>query len=539
MSEGFALLERLRPQLESIQPLPGAGVLVGLAAQWVDAGFDQPAFLDLLLARFPKPARAALPLADYLHLRMAEAVAAMFREDFAGAAEHLQVALRFEEEVDDGEMFAIANFWLGRTFRKRGRYDEALASTTHGERLALALGYSGMAAIGQVTLSWLAFQRGKLHEAGQILRGAEEALNPTDDFVSRGNIQSAYGRIARRQGKYELAVERFEHAIVEFRHGAQGSMQLARTLVNLAFVERLLAVRAQRELDYMAAVRRSKPGAPADPAREQRQRIESIRESAREALAEAAAIYQPHHNHRGIAAVRITEGFLRLDAGDLERAAADAAEAFAQATATSDYIVMARARTLECIIEHAAMEEQLGDPAQHREAAECFAREAVEFAGQTENRRLLARALVWQGLTFALEPADPEAARRCCEQALALLQPEGLERQYVWEDLETLKSRVLHTQSVEALLRAWSAGIVDGQSFQQMTEQFARIVIPRVWEREGRKVSRVAERLSISPKKVRRVLHAVGLNAGNVGAEESAGASAADCASGYTEGQDG
>ncbi len=199
---------------------------------------------------------------------------------------------------------------------------------------------------------------------------------------------------------------------------------------------------------------------------------------------------------------------------------------------------MARARTLECIIEHAAMEEQLGDTVQHREAAEGFAREAVEFAGQTENRRLLARALVWQGLTFALEPADPEAARRCCEQALALLQPEGMERQYVWEDLETLKSRLLHTQSVEARLRAWSAGIVEGQSFQQMTEQFARIVIPRVWEREGRKVSRVAERLSISPKKVRRILRAAGVNAGEGGGEEREGGSNVGSASGYTEEQD-
>jgi hypothetical protein len=36
------------------------------------------------------------------------------------------------------------------------------------------------------------------------------------------------------------------------------------------------------------------------------------------------------------------------------------------------------------------------------------------------------------------------------------------------------------------------------------------MVIPKVWEREGRKVSRVAEKLSISPKKVRRILHSIG-----------------------------
>ena len=93
----------------------------------------------------------------------------------------------------------------------------------------------------------------------------------------------------------------------------------------------------------------------------------------------------------------------------------------------------------------------------------------------------------------------------------SLLQPEGMDRQYVWDDLETLKMRVLHARPVDPILREWSAGVAGGRSFQQMTEEFARLVIPKVWEREGRKVSRVAEKLSISPKKVRRILHAAGL----------------------------
>jgi DNA-binding NtrC family response regulator len=167
---------------------------------------------------------------------------------------------------------------------------------------------------------------------------------------------------------------------------------------------------------------------------------------------------------------------------------------------------------LQCIVENAAMEEQVGDTAHHHEAAEAFARDAVAFAGQTENRRLSARAYVWQGLTFAAEPGDPDASRRCCEQATALLQPEGLERQYTWDDLEALKTRVLHARPIESVLRAWSAGVVENTSFQQMTEEFARIVIPKVWEREGRKISRVAEKLSISPKKVRRILRSTGVS---------------------------
>jgi hypothetical protein len=56
-----------------------------------------------------------------------------------------------------------------------------------------------MAAIVQVLESWLAFQKGKLNEAVRLLQEAESTLSATDDFVTRGNIQSAYGRIARRQ----------------------------------------------------------------------------------------------------------------------------------------------------------------------------------------------------------------------------------------------------------------------------------------------------------------------------------------------------
>jgi hypothetical protein len=52
--------------------------------------------------------------------------------------------------------------------------------------------------------------------------------------------------------------------------------------------------------------------------------------------------------------------------------------------------------------------------------------------------------------------------------------------------------------------------MVGGKTFQQVTEEFAEIVIPKVWLREDRKISRVAESLSVSPKKVRRILRNTG-----------------------------
>jgi len=49
-----------------------------------------------------------------------------------------------------------------------------------------------------------------------------------------------------------------------------------------------------------------------------------------------------------------------------------------------------------------------------------------------------------------------------------------------------------------------------------VTEQFAQLVIPRVWMREECKISRVAKKLAMSPQKVRRLVKrsSVGMKAG-------------------------
>jgi len=69
----------------------------------------------------------------------------------------------------------------------------------------------------------------------------------------------------------------------------------------------------------------------------------------------------------------------------------------------------------------------------------------------------------------------------------------------------------LRASGINETLRAWSEGLIGDKTFQQVAEEFAEIVIPKVWAREGKKISRVAERLSISPKKVRRILRNAGL----------------------------
>ena len=127
-----------------------------------------------------------------------------------------------------------------------------------------------------------------------------------------------------------------------------------------------------------------------------------------------------------------------------------------------------------------------------------------------QNRRLIAKAQVALGLALCLDfPDDTEVVQRCAEEATALLQP--VSHDYLGRELQELKRKLRAAATVNPTLREWSEGIIGSKSFQQVSEEFAKIVIPKVWRREGCKVARVAARLSISPKKVRRILRDQGL----------------------------
>jgi len=139
-----------------------------------------------------------------------------------------------------------------------------------------------------------------------------------------------------------------------------------------------------------------------------------------------------------------------------------------------------------------------------------YSEEALSLAQGTQNRRLLAGACIARGMTAANDFFQEwETARRYATEATGLIGPS--ENDHLVEDLTQLKSRVVQASGINDTLRGWSEGIVGNKTFQQITEEFAEIVIPKVWIREDRKVSRVATSLSISPKKVRRILRNAGL----------------------------
>jgi tetratricopeptide (TPR) repeat protein len=518
IDSGLQRLQLRKDLVESCNPAQkGAGVLLGYLAQWVDIGFAQPALIQQILTRFSATNRETLSVLEYAHVRMADGLLATSEEDYARAIRDFETVLALEDALQDKQVMSIANYWIGRCLRRQGRYDDALGYVAKAKGLALRLRYPKMAAVMQVLEAWIAFQEGKPEEAARILDEAEDVLAETDDYITRGNISSAYGRIARRQGNYDQALSRFAKAIDEYRKRDPYNRNLARSYVNIAFVKRLLALQLRNKIDMEAARSRKKRarGTAATPFRKlpAREHLTRFREEAFEHLAKAREIYDRYDDHRGNGNVHVTFGYIYLDNGELDRAASVAATAFSLGAAKKDNVLKGRARILQCAVECAKYEEQIEEGASggrtSRLACE-FAREALEFAKNTQNRRLIAKAHVALGLALCLDfPDDMEVVQRCAEEATALLQP--VSHDYLGRELQELKRKLRAAATVNPTLREWSEGIIGNKSFQQVSEEFAKIVIPKVWRREGCKVARVAARLSISPKKVRRILRDQGL----------------------------
>lgn len=481
-------------------------------AQWVDVGWRDITLVQAGLRHFPASRRGGLALRDYAALRMAEGMAALSVEDLLEAGAHFDAVLQLQADLDEPELLAVAHFWKARCQRKRGEYDQALAHTVTARTIAAACSFDGMAAVMRVLESWLYFQKGRSREALRILHETEAVLRETDDYIVLGNIQSTYGRIYRQEGHYDRAIEHFQRSIEEYRRVDPNHTNLARTLANKAYVERLVALDLKRKIDTARARGQAAGGTGNGPGIvETRERFDQLRRNAFQHLEEAARIYGHHRARRGAGTVHLNRGLLHLDAGALDLAEEEAAQAFVLGEEKGDVILMARSRLLQCMVENAKIEEGIEeDPRRHAHAARDYIQEAIQLAGATQNRRLLARVHTWHGLTLANEYfAAHDAAIDAMNLASAYLD-HGF-HDTAWEDLRLLKSRVAKSNTVDQKLLDWSHGAVGNRTFRQLEDEFAELVIPKVWEIEGRKIARVAARLSISPKKVRWALGRAGL----------------------------
>lgn len=513
IGEGKAILRAGEPLLGNINPSePGATRLLLLVAQWVDVGYRDYHFLEELLLRFPPECRQHLSFADYVRLRMVEAFHALSTDEVHSAIDALDVVLKTESDLPGEGLAVLAHFWKGRAHRKKGEYEAAFLHIVRARELAEHAQDEVFTAVIRIHESWLLFQKGTRREALRLLSQAQNVLQATDHYVALGNIESARGRIVRRSGEYTRALEHFDRAIAWYAKGDANHLNLARALVNAAYVRRMLALQLRRKIDarpQSSAV----PGSVAPNASTLLGRYQQICQDAIQDLKRARQIYELHAHAGGIGNVIFNLGYLHLDRGDIDRAAQEAEEAYRIGQEKDDTILMARARILQAAAENARVEEQLGedvDLAVYANNAKRHSEEALALARTTQNRRLAAGGWIARGMTAANEFfQDWEEARHCTSEASALMEPG--ENDHLADDLAALKSTIVQASGISDTLRSWSEGMVADKTFQQITEEFAEIVIPKVWLREDRKISRVAERLSVSPKKVRRILRNAGL----------------------------
>ena len=502
IADGFQLLARADKELEALQPGdPHAAAYLLCVAQWVDLGFRNLDYLNGIAARFVDVRRGQMSICDYLYLRMVEGHLAFLAEDAEQAISIFNFVLQTETTIMEPYLVVVAHFWKCRAHRRQGEYEPALHHIREAKRLAREMKAAKLVAVTNIHESWLLFQRGERREAMRLLDLAENELKSTGHALSLGNIESARGRFVRRSGEYTKALAHFEKAVAIYSSAFADHPNLARALVNAAYVKRLIA------LDLL---HRSKSGKArgADHAR-----YLEICQDALALLARAGEIYSRQHHHSGTGSVLVNAGHLHLDSGDIDRAEAEAAKAYRRGEERQDHILMARSRILQATVQNERVEEQVGESADlslHGHLARSYSEDAIALAKLTQNNRLLAGAYIARSSVAANEFfQDWETAKTFAALAGELLGKDDLD--HLSKELTVLKARIIRATGVDEMLRAWSEGITGEKTFQEVTEEFAELVIPKVWIREGRKISRVAERLSISPKKVRRILANVDL----------------------------
>jgi tetratricopeptide (TPR) repeat protein len=511
-------LQILEDLLASNNVEHSSAVFVGYLSQWVDIVSGSPEAVKKWLDRLNQTQVSSLRLGDYLHVRLAAGTVAFAEKKIEQATQHFDFIIGLADEMmATKELLAFGYFWKARCEEASGAFNSAFAHVRQGCDIMMELGYPRMAAAMEVGASRLCLEQDRLAEGTALLETAEAVITEADDPLTVAEIGSVYGRIALRQGRYEQALKHFSISTELFRKIHRQHSNLARCLVNTARSKRLLALRLARRIDAEVGARRKTPSRePAmvrNPSADLRRLFEQLQAEAFSALSEAEEIFRSNREHAGLGLVRVVRSVLFFDDGDLESAELEAAEAYDAGSETNNLCLMANARLVQSWIESGKYEEGLvgnEDPLVHVQRSYDYGKEALELAERGAHRRLIARAHISQGLLLCNDFFDNiDAARECCDRAAEYFTADH--RDYVWEQYQVLRAWV-QRRSLVSQLRNSSQGSLAGKSLQQMTAEFEEAIIPRVWELEDRKISRAAARLSISPKKVRRVLNRLRLD---------------------------
>ncbi len=363
-------------------------------AQWTDLGYRDLAFLDSVTAGRADVDLGRLTMLDFLKFKIAESYRNLAGEQLEPCVEQLDLVLRVGQGVLDDYLIFLANFWKGRAHRKRGDYEQAHLHISLARNAAERAKAPKLVAVTKIHESWLAFQKGERAYAFQLLDEAEVVLRPTGHALSLGNIESARGRFVRRSGEYTRALEHFEAAIMIYSKTYATHTNLARALVNAAYVKRLIALDIQPR------------GGTKNARGATHEKSLRLSREALELLSRAGQIYALHQHQGGTGSVLVNAAHLHLESGDIDQASIEGQKAFDLGEEKHDQILMARAKIVQSSVELARSDEQLGDQpdvALHANLAAQYAETAIQLALHTQNKRLLSEAYIARGMAAAAD----------------------------------------------------------------------------------------------------------------------------------------
>lgn len=503
ISQALVIVDRTVESLKTIPPLqPGAIHLLAYCAWAIDYYEPHLETVKGALERFRQIPRKGLTLSELVHLNIAEGLVMFHQEDYKEANALFKEAQDDADRSEDTELMTISRYYRGRVLWKMRHYDQSLIFIRDAISRDLAAKNHARVAAMELVEGWLLFLKGEIGSSQRVLDRASARLGShSGAWVDLGNIRSFQGRLYREGGPeyYLKALDCFADTIEAFKDHNGGHRNVARAHINSAFVYRLMA----RDLDQPVT---------AENRDERQQQIEQLRGKAFAAIKQALTIYRfaPNRHLGALSRLHSVSALLYFDNADFAEAAAEAEHAYLCANQRGDNIGMANARIIQSKL---VLDGIKGYDDPHD--ALRLAKDAVDYAEQTENRRVLARAYIRKGhAILELPEKDHMRAQQCLAKARKYLVPE--DRDYLSSALRRLEKQIEEVSEARQRPNALVAyttvaqmrkDIAAGHSLAEISEAYeervARFVCAEFCDGNITKASNV---LKTGARKVRRAV---------------------------------
>jgi tetratricopeptide (TPR) repeat protein len=440
--------------------------------------------LRAVIDQIEKPAEASkLSVSEFCYLELGRGLWSLHRECHQVAEEHFKLAQTLGGRLANLSVAAIAGYSLACLHYRTGSYQSALDQIrTCKELLSDHLAHQDskraafLKAIAVIDLieAWVVFIQGNLAQAQGLLERSSRELEGEDALV-RSNALSFEGRIFRRTGDYNKAIDKLNEAI-GLLSGLGGKVQhvnLVRCHAQLAFARLLLA---RREREHASAL--------------QRIALNDLEEAER-------IFYQLDHKkkHR-LLRVYYVRAFYHLDTDAFESAYNLAAASYGLAHEINDSVMMAHAQIM---MAKSRIRARMADPTGALQLAD----KAATTAQSTTNRRVKARASICRAMALlSFSSPDLAESKKALEEARSLVH--ATDNDFLRDEFAELQSESATVEMESDNVATVGMGVVQEKGLEETLRQVTEQIIRRTLPLARNSISDTAKLLKTSRSRVRR-----------------------------------